>query len=107
MKFWLRQWTGHLLLIPLAVLALVTLGYVLESARSSNADAMFWNFIIAALYFLATIVVAVVCAWLWRTPSDRRWAAVTRSDAFNHVPALSGPDTSSEGSQQAQEASDA
>lgn len=74
MRRWFRIWSGHLL-AGLAVILFFICGYFAwSSARSYDADGMWWNFVAAAVAFLLFLVVLALSAMVFHTAQDRWYA---------------------------------
>ena len=94
MKRWLWLWTGHLLLVPLVGMGVLVLIFTRNTLAAISPDAMFWNFVCAAISVIIMLIIGALAAWHWRTPSDRYYQRVLwHQDDTNvsGVPVPTGP----------------
>lgn len=97
MKRWWQLWSGHVLAGLTAVLLYFAFVFTIESMRSMDSDSMFWNFVVAVLFFLLAAIVGIMSTWRFKTHQERYY--IRRQDALESLsPLITGEETWDESS---------
>lgn len=90
MKRWWQLWGGHVFVFATAAATLAALYFFREAARATEGANTFTLFVIALLATLLALVLGAISAYLFRTPSQRRYIRHEAAINANALPPVDG-----------------